>query len=226
MAILKWDEVSKRLYHAGVKKTVLYVQAADGSYPEGVAWSGVSAINEAPSGAESNPIYADDIKYLDLRSTEQYGATIECYMHPDEFYECDGSTEIVPGVRAGQQGRKSFGLSYVTTLGNDTENENYGYIIHLIYGAKANPSDKGHSTINESIEAGTLSYEIATTPVDPEIAGVKPLSTIEIESTKFTSESDKAKLKALEDLLYGTSTDKATLPDPKTVFQTLGWTAK
>lgn len=195
---LTWDKTGERLYETGVKKTVLYPVDNLGTYSSGVAWNGVTAITDSPSGAEASPLYADDIKYLNLISAEEYGATIEAYTYPDEFAECDGSAELTTGVVLGQQKRKMFGLSYVTTIGNDTEGDDYGYKIHLIYGAQAAPSEKSYATINDSPEAITLSWEITTTPVD--VTGFKPTACITIDSTKIDAE----KLKALEDILYGT----------------------
>ena len=162
---LVWDKTGERLYETGVDHGVLYPIQAGGVYSKGVAWNGLSAVSESPSGAEASPIYADNIKYLNLMSAEEFGATVEAYMYPDEFAECDGSVEVVPGMFAGQQSRKTFGLSYRTILGNDVDNNDYGYKLHLIYGALAAPSEKGYSTINDSPEPITLSWEISTTPV-------------------------------------------------------------
>lgn len=209
MSKITWDDTGKRLYETGVKKGVLYVQGEGGAYPTGVAWNGLTAVTESPSGAEPTPLYADDIKYLTLMSAEEFGATIEAYTYPDEFAECDGSAELAPGVMVGQQARKPFGLSYVTTLGNDVEGNNYGYKLHLIYGALAAPSEKGYTTINDSPEAMTLSWEISTTPVAVE--GMKPTASITIDSTKV----DKTKLEALEAILYGSAEgDGPRLPLP------------
>lgn len=207
MAKLTWDDTGKRFYETGVKQGVLYPQAEGGTYPKGVAWNGLISVTESPSGAEPTPLYADDIKYLNLVSAEEYGATIEAYTYPDEFAECDGSAELVPGVTVGQQNRKTFGLSYKTTLGNDVAGNEYGYKLHLIYGAMAAPSEKGYSTINDSPEAITLSWEVSTTPVS--VTGLKPTASITIDSTKV----DKSKLAALEAILYGGESD-ARLPLP------------
>ena len=196
---LVWDKTGERLYETGTDRGVLYPTDANGAYSNGVAWNGLTAVNEAPSGAESTPLYADDIKYLNLLSAEEYAATIEAYTYPDEFAECDGSAELVPGVTIGQQKRKPFGLCYRTRIGNDTEGTDYGYKLHLIYGAQAAPSDKSHATINDSPEAITFSWEISTTPVNVE--DYKPTASLEIDSTKVDAE----KLKALEDILYGTN---------------------
>ena len=196
MSRLVWDKTSERLYETGVKQGVLYVQTG-GTYPKGVAWNGLTAVTESPSGAEATPLYADDIKYLNLMSAEEFGATIEAYTYPEEFAECDGSAEIATGVYIGQQTRKTFGLCYRTTLGNDVDGNNYGYKLHLIYGAMAAPSEKGYATINDSPEAITFSWEVTTTPVNVE--GFKPTASITIDSTKV----DSSKLTALEDILYG-----------------------
>ena len=164
MSKLVWDAVGERLFETGVKNCVLYLPT-NGVYSKGVAWNGITAITESPSGAEATPLYADDIKYLNLMSNEDFGATIEAYMYPDEFAQCDGSAQLAPGVRIGQQPRKPFGLCYRTTLGNDTEGNDFGYKLHLIYGAMAAPSEKAYATINDSPEAITFSWELTTTPV-------------------------------------------------------------
>lgn len=209
MAKLVWDEVGKRIYETGVDKGVLYVQDEEGAYGKGVAWNGLTAVNEAPSGAEPTPLYADNIKYLELTSKEEYGATIEAYTYPDEFEACDGSAELGAGVVIGQQTRKVFGLCYRTVKGNDVKNNDYGYKIHLVYGCKAKPAQKNYQTINDSPEAITFSWEVSTTPV--EVEGFKPTATVTIDSTKVTAE----KLKSIEDALYGTESiePKLLLPD-------------
>jgi hypothetical protein len=211
MGPLVWDEATKKLYETGVRKGVLYVQNADGTYPKGVAWNGITAVTESPSGAESNPQYADDIKYLNLVSVEEFGATVEAYTYPPEFGACDGSAELVTGVYAGQQPRKVFGMSYRTVLGNDVLGEAYGYKIHLIYGALAAPSEKGYSSINDSPEAITFSWEVTTTPVV--VNGLKPTASITIDSTKV----DATKLAAFEKILYGDTATEARLPLPDEV---------
>ncbi len=216
MSKLAWDPIGEKKFEAGVKKGVLYPQAADGKYPEGFAWNGLTAVNETPSGAESTALYANDAKYGELTGDEIFGATIEALTYPDAFEECDGSKELVPGVYIGQQNRKAFGLSYVTTVGNDTEGLAYGYKIHLVYGAKAKPAEKAHSTIGENPEAMTMSWELSTTPVPVE--GFKPTSHLVIESKKF----EATKLKALEDALYGTESKEAYLPLPDEVKTLLG----
>lgn len=201
---LVWDKTGERLYETGVDHGVLYPIQAGGVYSKGVAWNGLSAVSESPSGAEASPIYADNIKYLNLMSAEEFGATVEAYMYPDEFAECDGSVEVVPGMFAGQQSRKTFGLSYRTILGNDVDNNDYGYKLHLIYGALAAPSEKGYSTINDSPEPITLSWEISTTPVtiNTVIDGkkLKPTACLTFNSTKF----DATFMAKLEEILYGT----------------------
>ena len=207
MARLVWDKTGERFYETGVRQGVLYPMV-DGAYPKGVAWNGLTAVTESPSGAESTALYADDIKYLNLRSTEEFGATIEAYTYPKEFEECDGSAELAAGVTIGQQPRKSFGLSYRTALGNDVENENHGYKLHLLYGATASPSEKAYSTTSVSPEAITFSWEVTTVPVNVE--GFKPTALLTIDSTKV----DPAKLTALEDILYGKAETEARLPLP------------
>lgn len=208
MSRIVWDKTGERLYETGVKNGVLYSVDAAGAYSKGVAWNGLTAVNENPSGAEPNPLYADDIKYLSLMSAEEFGATVEAYTYPDEFAECDGSAEIAKGVIIGQQDRKKFGLCYRTTLGNDVKGTDYGYKLHLVYGAQAAPSDKNFETINDNPDAITFSWELSTTPVSVE--GHKPTATITIDSTKV----DSTKLKALEDILYGTDENEARLPLP------------
>ena len=197
MSKLFWDQTGERLYETGVKNGVLYPQGDNGAYPKGVAWNGLTAVTESPSGAEANPLYADDIKYLNLLSTEEFGATIEAYTYPEEFEACDGSAEIVEGVTIGQQKRKTFGMAYKTVLGNDTENNNYGYKLHLIYGALAAPSEKAYATISDSPEAITFSWEVTTTPVS--VSGFEPTASLTIDSTKV----DASKLAALEAVLFG-----------------------
>ena len=211
MAKLVWDKPSERLYETGVKNGVLYVQGTGGTYPKGVAWNGLTAVTESPSGAEPTPLYADDIKYLNLLSTEEFGATIEAYTYPDEFAECDGSKSLATGVYIGQQARKTFGMCYKTTLGNDTEGNDHGYKLHIIYGALAAPSEKAYETINDSPEAITFSWEISTTPVN--VKGSKPTATIVIDSTKANPE----KLAALEVILFGADApnSEGTGTDPR-----------
>lgn len=216
MAKLVWDKSGERLYETGVKQGVLYVQDTAGTYPKGVAWNGLTAVTESPSGAEATALYADDIKYVNLVSAEELGGTIEAYMYPDEFAECDGSVALTPGMYVGQQDRKTFGLCYRTTLGNDTDSNNHGYKLHLIYGALAAPSEKAYATINDSPEAITFSWEFKTTPVN--VTGHKPTASITIDSTKVDAE----KLAALEKILYGDDAgDGPRLPLPDEVLSTL-----
>lgn len=196
MAKLVWDKTGERFYETGVKQGVLYIPT-EGVYSKGVAWNGLTAVTESPSGAEATALYADDIKYLNLLSTEEFGATIEAYTYPDEFAACDGSAELTKGVTIGQQKRSTFGLCYKTTIGNDTDGNDHGYKLHIIYGALATPSEKAYSTINDSPDAVTFSWEITTTPVN--VAGQKPTASLVIDSTK----ADKTKLEALEAILYG-----------------------
>ena len=207
MAKLVWDKTGERLYETGVKNGVLYPMV-DGAYPKGIVWNGLTAVTESPSGAEATPLYADDIKYLNLMSAEEFGATVEAYTYPDEFAECDGSASLGAGVTIGQQPRKTFGLSYKTTVGNDVDNDNHGYKLHLIYGAMASPSEKAYSTINDSPEAITFSWELTTTPVN--VTGFKPTASLTIDSTKIAPE----KLAAIEALLYGDESTDAKLPLP------------
>ena len=202
-----WDESGKRFYETGVEKGVLYV-AEGGEYPNGVAWNGLINVAEKPSGAEPTPLYADNIKYLNLMSNEDFAAGVEAYYYPDEFAACDGSAELAPGVTVGQQSRKKFGMSYVTKLGNDEEGTEHGYKIHLVYGCLAAPSEKSYGTVNESPEAITFSWELSTTPVA--VPGLKPTACIVIDSTKV----DPEKLAALEAALYGTGDKEAYLPLP------------
>lgn len=194
---LVWDKTGEHFYETGVKNGVLYPMSASGTYPKGVAWNGLTAITESPSGAEATALYADDIKYLNLMSNEEFGATVEAYTYPDEFAECDGSASLTEGVYIGQQARKTFGLCYRTTLGNDAKGNDYGYKLHIIYGAMASPSEKAYSTINDSPDAITFSWELSTTPVA--VANFKPTASLTIDSTKV----DAQKLAALEDILYG-----------------------
>ena len=194
---LVWDKTGEHYYETGVKNGVLYPMSASGTYPKGVAWNGLTAITESPSGAEATALYADDIKYLNLMSNEEFGATVEAYTYPDEFAECDGSASLTEGVYIGQQARKTFGLCYRTTLGNDSKGNDYGYKLHIIYGAMASPSEKAYSTINDSPDAITFSWELSTTPVA--VANFKPTASLTIDSTKV----DPQKLASLEEILYG-----------------------
>lgn len=201
MGKLIWDKTGERLYETGIEKGVLY-PFKDGIYSKGVAWNGLTSVSESPSGGEPTPLYADDIKYLNLISAEDFGATIEAYTYPDEFKACDGSAEIATGVIVGQQKRIPFGLSYVTKIGNDVDGSDYGRKIHIIYGANAKPTEKGYETINDSPEAITFSWELSTTPIEISGKGFKPTSHIVIDTTKFTTET-LVKLENFESLLYG-----------------------
>lgn len=213
MTKLVWDKVGERIYETGVRQGVLYPQdVTTGEYQAGVAWNGLTSVSESPSGGEPKPIYADDIKYLNLLSAEEFGATVEAYTYPDEFAACDGSIDVVPGVRVNQQKRQPFGLSYRTVIGNDLEGEDYGYKLHLVYNAMAAPTEKSYETINDSPEAITFSWEITTTPA--EVTGYKPTAHLEIDSTK----ADKDALALLEALLYGDETEEASLPSPDEVI--------
>ncbi len=229
---LQWDKTGERFYELGVDHGVLYPQNDNGTYGTGVVWNGLTGVTESPDGADANDLWADNMKYATLRAAETFGATIEAYTYPDEFAVCDGTAEPVAGVRLGQQKRKPFGFCFRTQTGNDTASESDdGYKIHLIYNATASPSDRSYETINDSPDAITFSWEISTTPIAVE--GYKPISTITIDSTKFTTTEQKALLTALEEKLYGK--DPSTvggndgidpqLPDPMTVLTTLGYVA-
>ena len=218
MAALTWDNTGERLYETGVKKGVLYPMSTGNTYGNGVAWNGLTAVTESPSGAEPTALYADDIKYLSLMSVEEFGATVEAYTYPEEFEQCDGSASLGTGVTIGQQDRKMFGMSYVTTVGNDTEGNNHGYKIHLIYGALASPSEKAYATINDSPEAITFSWEITTPPVA--VSGFKPTASLVIDSTKV----EPTKLTAIEKLLYGDTSTEPKLPMPDEIKDILDGT--
>lgn len=212
MAKIVWDKTGERIYETGVEQGVLYNIDERGAYSKGVPWNGLTAVTESPSGAEATPLYADNIKYLELQSAEEFGATIEAYTYPDEFGECDGTASIGQGIIIGQQSRKIFGLSYKTVVGNDVKNNDYGYKLHLIYGAKAAPSEKAYSTINDSPEAITFSWEVTTTPVP--VTNHKPTSTLVIDSTKV----GEGVMKKIEDVLYGTEDAEPRLPLPDEVL--------
>lgn len=215
MAKLVWDETGKRLYETGVSQGVLYPQSG-GTYPNGVAWNGLTAVTESPSGAEATPLYADNIKYLNLFSAEEFGATIEAYTYPDEFMACDGSAQIAKGAYIGQQNRKQFGMCYKTLLGNDVDANDHGYKLHIIYGAMASPSEKAYATVNDSPEPITFSWEVTTTPVN--VTGYEPTASIVIDSTKC----DPTKLADLEEILYGSAEEEPRLPLPNEIVTVLG----
>ena len=219
MPKITWDKTGERLYETGVNKGVLYPISAEGTYPKGVAWNGLTAVTESPSGAEATPLYADNIKYLNLMSAEEFGATVEAYTYPDEFAACNGEAALTAGVTVGQQTRKVFGMSYVTKVGNDVDANDHGYKIHLIYGALAAPSEKAYNTINDSPEAITFSWELTTTPVD--VTGMKPTATLVIDSTKATPEA----MTAIEAVLYGSESEDARLPLPDEVLSIINGTA-
>lgn len=216
MSKIIWDNAGERTYETGVDHGVLYPIQEGGLYNKGVAWNGLTAITESPSGAEATPLYADNIKYLNLLSAEDFGCTIEAYTYPDEFAECDGSAEIATGVYAGQQARKVFGLCYRTVLGNDTDSNAHGYKLHLIYGCLASPSEKSYSTVNDSPEAITFSWEVKSTPVN--VSGFKPTAVLTIDSTKV----EPSKLAKLEEALYGSESTEAKLPTPDEVVAIVG----
>jgi len=210
MSKIVWDNTGERLYETGTRNGVLYPIDANGEYSNGVAWNGLTAVNEQPSGGEPNPLWADDIKYLNLMSAEEFNATIEAYTYPPEFEECDGSAALVTGVSIGQQPRKKFGFCYRTIIGNDVDGAEHGYKLHLVYGAEASPSEKSYATVNDNPDAITFSWSITTTPVP--VKNHKPTAILTIDSTKV----DSAKLTALEDILYGTDADgQETGSDPR-----------
>lgn len=217
MSKMVWDQIGERLYETGVEQVALYPQVG-GAYPAGAPWNGITALNLSPSGAEPTPLYANDRKYITLTSVEELGGTIEAYTYPDEWMECDGSAALVEGVYLGQQPRKPFGLVAKTLIGNDTELNKHGYKLHLIYGGLASPSEQAHATVNDSPEAATLSWEFTTTPVD--VAGHEPTSYICVDSTKV----DKAKLAALEAILYGSDDEEARLPLPAEIMEIMSTT--
>ena len=218
MSRLVWDAIGEHLYETGVDRVVLFPFASNG-YAAGVAWNGVTAINESPSGGEATALYADNIKYLNLMSVEELGLTIEAYTYPDEFAECDGSASIATGVTVGQQTRKHFGICYRTLIGNDEEGTEHGYKIHIVYDCLASPSEKSHSTVNDSPEATTLSWTVSTVPVN--VIGCKPSANIEIDSTK----TDSTKLKAIEDALYGSANGEPTMLKPDDIIGIINGTA-
>lgn len=217
MSKILWDETGSRTYETGISNGVLYPQTGDnGSYAKGVAWNGLVNVSESPSGGESTPLYADNIKYLNLMSNEDFGATVEAYTYPDEFAQCDGSATIAKGVTISQQPRKPFGMSYQTKIGNDVDGDNHGYKIHLIYGALASPSEKSYGTVNDSPEANTFSWTLTTTPIP--VTGFKPTAQLTIDSTK----TPKEKMALLEAALYGTDSEEPKLLLPNEVVTIVG----
>ena len=215
MAKLVFNNVGERLFETGVKNGVLYVMGEDGAYENGVVWNGLTAVTESPSGAETTPLYADDVKYVVIYAAEEFGATVEAYTYPEEFEQCDGSASIFDGITIGQQTRKSFGMCYKTSVGNDVQGQDFGYKIHIIYGAKAAPSEKSYSTINDSPEAVTFSWELSTVPVPVE--GFNPTATMVIDSTRVPAE----KMTLIENKLYGTESEEPTLPLPNEILTLL-----
>ena len=216
MSKIVWDAIGDHIFETGVRNGVLYLKGAEGTYDTGVAWNGLTSVSESPEGAEPTDLYADDIKYLSLMSAENFKATIEAYTYPVEFEECDGSATIAKGVVIGQQSRKPFGLCYRTSIGNDTDGNEHGYKLHIVYGCQASPSEKQYSTINDSPDAVTFSWEVSTTPVN--VTGKKPAATLTIDSTK----ADKSKLTALEAILYGSEQDEPRLPLPDEIVTLMG----
>lgn len=212
MSKIVWDEIGERFFETGVKMGVLYPQDSTGKYPKGVAWNGLTAVNESPSGADATDLYADDDVYATLRAKEKFGATIEAYTYPDEFAACDGSAELAQGITIGQQARKAFGLCYRTAVGNDVDGDEHGYKIHLVYGATAAPSSKDYATVNESPEAITFSWEISATPI--KVTGHKPTATLTIDSRTV----EPAALTKIEQVLYGTEQKEAQLPTPDEIL--------
>lgn len=219
MSKIVWNELANRVFETGVSKGVLYPQVS-GAYPKGVAWDGLTGVTESPSGAEPTKLYAANTVHAVLMSAEEYGATVEAYMYPDEFAPCNGEAEVVAGVTIGQQTRQAFGFSYVTQIGDANGNTDYGYKIHIVYGCVASPSEKAHATINDSPEAETMSWEVTTTPVN--VPGFKPTATFTINSLTVDAE----KLKAVEDVLYGTTDAEAKLPMPEELMTLLGVTGE
>lgn len=215
MAEIKWDKVGERFYETGVDRGVLYIPNAQGTYTKGYAWNGLVSVTESPSGAEATPQYADNIKYLNLVSAEEFGATVEAFTYPEEFAQCDGTASPVPGLNIGQQTRRTFGLSYRTKIGNDLESTDYGYKLHLVYGALAAPTEKAYNTVNESPEAITFSWELSTTQVN--VSGFKPTAQLTLDSTKLTP----SQMSDVEELLYGTPGNNPQLPTPDQVIALL-----
>ena len=213
MARLIWDEVGQRFFETGVKNGVLYVQKNDGSYENGVVWNGLTAVTESPSGAEETPLYADDVKYLTLRSAEQFGATIEAYTYPEEFEKCDGSAQLAAGITIGQQARQAFGLCYRTAVGNDIQGQEFSYKLHLLYGCTVAPSEKSYSTINDNPEAITFSWELSTVPVP--VDGFKPTASLVIDASKV----EEGKMQLIENALFGDDQNEAKLLLPNEIAE-------
>lgn len=227
MAKLSWDDDTKRYYETGTSQGVLYVKKDDGTYDKGVAWNGLTAFSESPSGAEETELYANDKKYGSLRSAEKFGGTLEAYTYPEAFEQCDGSLEVATGVTIGQQARKSFGFTYKTVVGNDVSTD-YGYKLHIIWNASVSPSEKAYASINDSPEAITFSWELAATPTEVTINDVKKYTaSMVIDTTKLEDGKENAKLKTLENMLYGTDASGSdqgsdpTLPTPNQVITTM-----
>lgn len=222
MAKILWDQTGEKYYETGTDRGVLYVKKDDGTYDKGVGWNGLTAVTDSPSGAEETALYANNKKYLGLRSAEEYGCTIECYTYPDEWNECDGSIDLIPGVRAGQQTHRGFGFTYRTLIGNDVLGDKKGYKIHIVYNCTASPSEKSYATVNDSPEAITFSYEVTTTTVDINtmVDGKKPnpSATLVLDSRLLTTEQ----LTAIENVLYGTENEDPTLPSPDQIITLLG----
>ena len=216
MAKIEWDAIGERFYETGVDHGVLYRQSGDNNYGTGVPWNGLTSVNEEPSGAEPSPLYADNIKYLNLMSTEEFGGTIEAYTYPDEFAECDGTAQPVPGITVGQQPRKQFGFSYRTLVGNDTQGQDLGHKLHLVYNALAAPSAKNYQTVNDSPEAIAFSWTFSTTPVT--IEGMKPTATLTFDSREIGAEN----MAQLEAILYGDDTTEPRLPFPNELIAMFG----
>lgn len=213
---LVWDATGEKFWETGLDRGVCYPMDTKGEYPKGESWNGLISVSESPSGAEANPFYADNIEYANVSSVEKFGATVEAYAYPDCFAACNGEAELVPGVKIGQQKRQPFGMSYRTLIGNDVEGESLGYKLHMIYGAKAAPSEKSRQTINESPELATMSWELSTTAVA--VPGFKPTAHLEIDSRTVSAE----KLAALEAILYGSGDTEARLPLPAEVAEIIG----
>jgi hypothetical protein len=218
MTALAWDQTGERFFETGVDRGVLYIPDETGDYVEGFAWNGLTTVTESPSGAEANPQYADNVKYLTLMSAEEFGATIEAFTYPDEFGQCDGTAEPAPGVKLGQQIRRQFGLAYRTKVGNDLDGSDHGYKLHLVYGALAAPSEKAYATINDSPEAITFSWELTTYPIQVANSSYKPTAQIVIDSTQV----DAADLSTLEGILYGGVADDPRLPLPTEIVTIFG----